>query len=224
MMIFYGFLVAIAVLALVFMTVFYPHIRRAGRPTSGEVIDKEERSGEALIVIDVQEDFTRRSGKGAFEETRRRAAIGQMNALIEEHRKRGNRIVFIRNVFYAWPVRLVMRLGMGGAGNAGRPGLAFDRDLDAVGGEVFEKSIGDSFFNPELEGFLASHAIGRLTLVGLDACHCVQLTARGALQRGYEINIVEEGLLTAFPEKWPDCRQDLVSRGAVLEDGLPVHS
>lgn len=189
-------------------------LRRLGTPTRGVAIDRAARPNRALVVIDVQEDFTRNTGRHAYDPAIRDKALAAIGREIAIARSAGNDVIFVRNVFRGWLVVLAMKLVAGGIGTPGREGLRIDRALDVGEDPVFEKSIGDSFSDPGFEAFLADRAIGALTLVGLDACHCVQLTARGALARGYEVEVREACLLTVTPDKWPALKRDIGAAGA----------
>jgi biuret amidohydrolase len=206
--------VSLGILGLVLYFGYF--LRKLSTPTTGRPIAAGERPNSALIVIDVQEDFTRNSGKQAFDPIVREAALAAINREIEAARSSGTDVIFIKNVFRDWPVIVTMKLLAKGIGTPGRVGLRIDGVLDVGNAPVFEKSIGDTFSNPEFETFLADRNIGRLRLVGLDACHCVQLTARGALSRGYQVEIAEPSLLTATPQKWPPLKQELDAAGAVF--------
>ena len=75
------------------------------------------------------------------------------------------------------------------------PGAALDGRL-AVGSQpVFTKPTADAFSCAAFEQFLIEHRINELFLAGLDAEYCVRSTARGALARGYKVNIVSDGIL-----------------------------
>lgn len=208
--------VLIGVLALcIAVGIFYVifALARVGRPTRGPRIDRSARPNTALIVIDVQEDFTRNTGKHAYNGQATETALSEINKAVFEARSVGTPVAFIKNVFRDMPVILAMKMTAGGMGTPGREGLRLDRALDVGTAPTFEKSIGDSFSNRELEAWLEENRVGQLVLVGLDACHCVQLTAKGALARGYEVEIREAGTLTNTLEKWRDLRSELVGLG-----------
>lgn len=191
-------------------------LRKLGTPTAGVGINRQTRPNEALVVIDVQEDFTRNTGKHAYAPERRDKVLALINEEIRAARAKDQDVIFVRNVFRDWPVVLAMKLVANGIGTAGREGLKLDRVLDVGDAPVFEKTIGDTFSNPDFERYLSERTIGRLRLVGLDACHCVQLTARGGLARGYHVEICQDATLTTTPEKWPAFRQGLVRQGAAI--------
>lgn len=207
-------LLALAVLALVvYMTL---SLRKVGTPTKGAAIDKASRPGTAMVVIDVQEDFTRNTGRHAFEASLRDAVLGEISREIAANRTAGHEVVFVRNVFREWPVVVAMKLVADGIGTPGREGLKLDRTLAVGDAPVFEKSVGDCFSSAGFETWLADRKIGNLILAGLDSCYCVQLTAKGALARGYHVEIREPATLTGFPEKWTRIRKELSTAGAVI--------
>jgi len=206
--------IAVSVLALLGYIIF--SLRKLSVPTKGTVIDRAARPETALVVIDVQEDFTRNTGKHAYDPGARDTALEVISREIAAGREAGHQVAFIRNVFRDWPVIAAMKLAGGGIGTPGREGLKLDRTLDVRDAPEFEKSIGDTFSNPVFEPWLADKHVGRLILVGLDTCHCVQLTARGALARGYDVEIREPATLTATPEKWTPLRAELGNAGVVF--------
>ena len=185
----------------------------------GEESTRTLRPNSAMLVIDVQEDFTRNTGKHGFDPAVRDAALGEINREIAVARESGRDVIFIKNIFRDWPVVTLMKLVARGIGTPGGEGLRIDRALDVGEAPVFEKSIGDTFSEPRFEAFLKDRNIGHLTLVGLDACHCVQLTAKGALARGYDVEIREPSILTATPKNWPPLKQELTAAGAVVGQG-----
>lgn len=127
------------------------YARKLATPTQGERIDLTQRPNVALVVIDVQEDFTRAPGKSAFAPELCERALTAINLELDAARYQDLEIAFIRNVFRDWPVIQMRKLFAGGMGTPGRAGLAFDRALKVGQASVFEKSVGDAFSNPEFE-------------------------------------------------------------------------
>lgn len=211
-----GLWIAIGAGALALVAYIVFSLRKLSTPTKGAVIDRAARPETALVVIDVQEDFTRNTGKHAYDPEQRDAALAAISREIEASRAAGHRIAFIRNVFRDWPVIVAMKLVGGGIGTPGRDGLKLDSTLDVRDAPDFEKAVGDTFSSAPFETWLAENNVGRLILVGLDTCHCVQLTARGALARGYDVEIREPATLTTTPDKWTPLRAELGAAGVVI--------
>ncbi|WP_299480355.1 cysteine hydrolase [uncultured Roseibium sp.] len=191
-------------------------MRQIGTPTRGGEIDLNERPNTALVVIDVQEDFTRNGGSNPFEPAYRDAALAVINRSVSSARSAGNEIVFIKHVFRNWLAIQIIRLVAKGVGTPGRKGLEIDPSIEVGEAPVFEKAIGDSFSSAAFEDWLETRKVGKLILTGLDSCHCVQLTAKGALARGYLVEIRDAATLTATPEKWSLLKEELGDSGAVI--------
>lgn len=191
-------------------------IRKIATPTTGTMIDAESRSGEALLIIDMQEDFTALAGRGDWDTEALADCMETIAVLATEARARGEPVIVIRQVFEgAWANALngFFNDGRGNATSAGRrldPRLQVTPDID------IEKPYGDAFSNPELDRFLAEKNIGNLRLVGLDGAHCVKNTAHGARNRDYGVVIEQAGILSASEKKWAAERQKLVERGVTV--------
>jgi nicotinamidase-related amidase len=191
-------------------------IYRLLTPTRGRPIDRIARPGEALLVIDMQQDFTRKTGPQGYDPARVEAAIASVNGLAREAHEKGVPVVSIRQILSAPLAAAIARILAGPEGITGSPGIGLDPRLDLKTERDFTKERGDAFSNSELERWLDENRIGRLRLAGLDGCHCIQRTARGALNRGYAVEIAESGVLTADAAGWATWRTKLRGLGAAL--------
>ena len=72
-------------------------------------------------------------------------------------------------------------------------------------------------FSPEFERFLIAYRINELYLVGLDAEFCVYYTAKGALNRGYNVNVITDGIFLLADEKWEKLIQKYENDGIILK-------
>ena len=57
------------------------------------------------------------------------------------------------------------------------------------------KRKGDAFHEEELNKMLTGLGVENLILTGLDAAGCVTYTAKGALNRGYEVAVIENAVI-----------------------------
>lgn len=185
-------------------------------PSHGKPIDRGQATRRALLVVDVQQVFTdslrQVTSEGAVE-----AALARINVLATQAKSTGDLVIYTRNVFSRPATQLVSRLLFRGAGCPGTGGLELDARLTVVG-KVVVKSVGDAFSEGELEDCLQRHQVGEVVLAGLDGIACVQRTARGALQRGYHVQVARSAVLTGFPEKWQACLTKLQDSGATVVD------
>lgn len=211
--------VLLAILALCLIVYVAIAINRILTPTTGRQIDRSSRPNTALIVVDVQTDFTRRTGKHAYEPQDVEAKIQRINEEAALAELRGSLVVSIRQVLKEPVAKAAVRIIAGPAGLAGSPGLGLDDRLDISADADFEKSRGDAFSSRPFEDWLDSNRVGTLRIVGLDGCYCVQSTSRGAINRGYGVTIVDDCVLTAFPERWGAIKADLEKSGAVIDGG-----
>jgi nicotinamidase-related amidase len=164
---------------------------RMGSPTKGPQIAAYPEPKTALLVIDIQEDFTGPEAKKPFHDAER--LVRNANALIGQAREHGALVVFIENVID----NPVLKLVFGGVNTAGTPGVQMDRRLVRLpSAPTFTKNRGDAFINPALDAYLSEHQVGRLLIVGLDAAYCVTATTRGARNRGYETVVLTDAVAT----------------------------
>ncbi len=186
---------------------------RMQTPTRGKVIDPAVRTGEALVVIDVQKDFT--SGE-TYDAELVEQTLSRINLLARDARDKGIPVLNVRHVFKGPYVNLLVRLLSGGRGGVGSQGLATDPRLQLGAEAEFVKHRGDAFSNPEFGQWLDRHGIGKLVIAGLDGNACVKSTADGALNRGYRVEIVDDAVLAYSSTGWAGHKERLKARGALI--------
>ena len=180
------------------------------RPTSGTRIEAARR-GKALILVDLQEDYTGPHAQQSYQEPER--LIAAANQLIESARAGGWPIYVTR---VAMPNDWFHRLLTGGAAIAGTRGADFDARLVRADTTEVVKTKSDSFANPLLDTQLAANQVGELFIAGIDAGFCVKKTIRGALNRGYRVNVVREGIATRHSTPLEEHIADYEAAGAVM--------
>jgi len=80
--------------------------------------------------------------------------------------------------------------------------MRFDQRLKATAGYSFVRSGRDAFSNGDLDEVLRKHDIRHIFLAGLDGVTSVAQTARSALDLGYRVTFVQDGIFTAFEDRW----------------------
>jgi nicotinamidase-related amidase len=186
---------------------------RLQTPTKGPVIDRASRPGEALVVIDVQQDFTSEKTYPADAVT---AVLSRINALASDAERQGVPVLNVRHVFKGPYVNFLVRSISGGRGGDRSRGLGPDPRLQLAEEADFVKHSGDAFSNPAFGRWLDDHNIGRLVIAGLDGNACVKSTADGALNRGYQVEIIDTAVLAQSAPSWIKQKTRLESRGAVF--------
>ena len=158
-------------------------------PTKGVAITRSNDSKSALLVIDVQNDITGNTGmyKNTTEFVER---VNHTVSLAEEH---DMEILYIKNVYGNNPIIMLLS---GGRFKKGTDGAEFDSNLYVVNENIFIKSIGDSFSSVALNEYLVSHNVDTLYIIGADAAGCIYSTARGGLNRHFNVNIIKDSVIT----------------------------
>jgi nicotinamidase/pyrazinamidase len=180
------------------------------RPTSGSRIEAARR-GKALILVDLQEDYTGPHAPQGYREPER--LIAAANQLIESAHAGGWPVYLVR---VAMPNDWFHALMTGGTAIAGTKGAEFDSRLARTDTVEIVKTKSDAFANPLLDTQLAAKTVGELFIAGLDAKFCVKKTVGGALNRGYKVNIVREAIATRHSTPLDEHIKDYETAGAVM--------
>lgn len=158
-------------------------------PTKGPKIGTYSSPRTALLVVDLQEDYTGPAAKQHYRDADK--IISATNELIAEAQSKGTLVVFIENTF----TNPIFRVLVGGMNAPGAPGTEMDRRLIRIPGtRTFVKQTPDAFSTPELETFLRNNQVNHVLIAGLDGVACVDATARGALNRGYEVTMITKAI------------------------------
>jgi nicotinamidase-related amidase len=180
------------------------------RPTSGAPIDKA-RQGKALILVDLQEDYTGPLARQSYREAER--LISAANQLIGAARAGGWTVYLVR---VAMPNDWFHVLMTGGTAIAGTKGAEFDSRLARTDTVEIVKTKSDAFANPLLDTRLAAGQVGELFIAGLDAKFCVKKTVGGALNRGYKVNVVRDAIATRHRPPLEAHIRDYETAGAMM--------
>jgi nicotinamidase-related amidase len=204
----------LAALLLVPVAILVGLFYMAMQPTVGPAIPAYPNPRAALLVIDIQEDYTGPAAREPYREGDRIVAFS--NALIGEAARRGIDVVFIKNVIDAPVISLLA----GGINAPGAPGTGMDRRLRRVAGvREFTKNRSDAFSNGALDGYLRERQVATLYLVGLDGAYCVNATALGALNRHYRVVMLPEGIATESRQPMGRLLERWVAAGATVRTG-----
>jgi nicotinamidase/pyrazinamidase len=182
-------------------------------PTSGKPIERYPSPKAALLLIDLQEDCTGTTATPPFPYKNAAELIAQSNQAIRAAEARKDLVVVVDQEFRGTLGTLWSRLFVGGRLMAGEKGTETDHRLAVSAAARFSKPKGDAFSNPEFGRFLVEHQVDELFIAGVDAQFCVQLTARGALARGYRVNVLRDAIGLMQEDKWADVLSDYEKRG-----------
>jgi nicotinamidase-related amidase len=167
-----------------------PRLKTFGRESDG--------SRQALLVLDIQETFTfspRRDSQSSEAYDRLLESINGLSQIafksdimvLYGHRERANPLA-------RSPSRFVVKKVDGNGQTS--------EHLKLVPGYRFIKPGKDAFSNVELDQFLRKNGITHLFLVGSDGVTSINRTARSALDLGYRVTFIKDGIFTSFASRW----------------------
>jgi nicotinamidase/pyrazinamidase len=162
----------------------------ASKISEGTPIEAPNPENVALLVIDIQGGTT--GSESALKEIKEQSEsfINHVNAVIEDYKTRGQLIIYIRTEVVN-PLINVLNNTMA----RGTAGAQLDPRLQVEAGPVVVKRRNDSFYGTSLDRLLNEQHIGKLVLVGLDASACIKTTVRAALNRGYQVAVVDQAVI-----------------------------
>ncbi len=162
----------------------------ASKVTEGVPIENPDPESVALLVIDIQEGLTGEVSPTESYKEQSEDFIRNVNLVIEDAQCKGFTLIYIKSEVVN-PLINILNNSMA----RGSEGAKLDKRLMVKEGHVLTKRKNDPFTNPELDRLLIENRVGKLTLVGLDAAHCVTSTVQAALNRGYSISVVDEAVI-----------------------------
>lgn len=187
-------LLAFAILGIVVW--FANGIRKIGAVSVGEPIPA--RSETALLLIDLQTAFW---DAGTFTDTAKAEARTRIMAEVEKAKAARTPIIGVRHEWSIPSTKAIAKLLGKGLAIEGTAGNELIAPLDEFADHTVVKRVQDAFETGELDRLLRQLEVGKLCIVGLDMNYCVAKTALAARQRGYEVEIVRQAVLTADQEK-----------------------
>jgi nicotinamidase-related amidase len=171
-------------------------IRQIGAVSSGDAVSG--RSGTALLLIDLQTVFW---DSDLFHEPAKAAAESLILAEIDAAKSARIPVIAVRQEWSIPATTAVARLLMKGQAIAGTPGTEIAAPFAGLADQTLVKRVQDAFETKELDEILGQLNVGTLRIVGLDTNYCVAKTALAARQRGYEVEIIKRGVLSADPKR-----------------------
>lgn len=163
------------------------------------IIGNEQK---ALVIIDIQEDYTGNNAKSPFPYKNSEILIEKINELAEEANNKNTKVIYVKQEFDGFIGKLVSRLFGYGTAIKGQAGTEFDERIKFYSENIFSKPMPDAFTNIEFGLFLKMYEIKELYLVGLDAAGCVLHTARGGIKNGYDVSIITDSIALKDEGKW----------------------
>lgn len=183
------------------------------RETPDELTDP---SVTALLVVDVQNDFTHPDGavaKRGFDMAALHALPTNVARVVELARDAGAMVVWIQNTVLedalgespAWHASRIRNGWSPRYTMEGSWGQQFSAPLEPRSGEpIIQKLRSSSFIRTPLEGILKAKGIECVVVVGCMTDACVESTVRNALHLDFYPTIVPDALAASSPQRHDD--------------------
>lgn len=184
------------------------------RASDGTTI--EARPGRALLLVDLQEACWADASYASAVRAQVEAAVAREVALA----KRDDvPVIALRQEWSGVGTRLVAHLTKRSELVKGAPGTGLAAPFVEAADHVVVKRVEDGFETGELDALLDVLAVGHLRIMGRDGAHAVAKTAQAALNRGYDVTLVADGIATAQADGFQHVAEALCSQGAQVTRG-----
>lgn len=189
--------------------------------TTGEPIDAYEHPTTALLVLDLQRDLLEADGRMPVSQAQVGPLLETATALHASARAQGLPIIRVENVYTPADVGNLFR---NNATIRGTPGAAWDSRAPGDADAVFEKEAPDAFTNPAFDEALRARQVDHLVVTGVYADGCVTWTSRGALNRGYRVTLLRDGVAAGSDQAREAALEALKAEGVTIADRLEAMS
>jgi len=182
------------------------------------------QEGDALLIVDVQNDFCPGGALGVREGDK---VIPVLNRWIEEAERRNIPIILSRDWHPAGHISFTGRGGpwpphcvQGTRGAAFHPDLHLPAHVQMVSkGYHSEKDSYSAFGGTDLKEKLRRAGIKRIWIGGLAQDYCVRETSIDAIREGFEVHVIVEGTrpVNVDPDDGRHALEHIERAGAILE-------
>ncbi|MDJ0692644.1 MAG: isochorismatase family cysteine hydrolase [Xenococcaceae cyanobacterium MO_188.B32] len=172
----------------------------------------------ALIVIDLQNDFTLATGKTPACTSQVDKLIPVVNKLSKKFIKNKQDVAYLKT---EWSNPLVQFL-TGNSVKKGTKGADFDRRLNLDSNNIFIKKNKNAFSSSEFIEFLKVKSIDHLYLVGLATDYCIKVSAEKAIENGYRVTVVRDGVAAYKCEYFLKSLQVLSSKNCAVVESANI--
>lgn len=182
--------------------------------SKGLPIPEYENSRTALLVIDIQEGITGETSQQKVYKDQASDLIKNVNEIISIALEKEIPVIYIQQQTENW----LLNWADGYVLAKGQPGVAIDGRVKIVSLNQFTKRKSDAFSNYELDHFLRTLEINRLLITGLDIAYCANKTSLAALNRGYEVVVVEDAVISESSELKKEKLEELALAGVKIKE------
>jgi len=183
--------------------------RRRVLPPKVMPIPQYDRPRQALLVIDVQQAFTTSGGWLSIPTAAAEQLVEAVNDVARKACDSGIFVAYTQQQLDSGLAKIAGRLLV----RAKQTKLddRLDPRVSLVSDHVFLKPRADAFSSDRLDTFLRSRQVNHLFLMGIGGATSVARTARGALDRGYRVTFISDGIFTTSEKKWANMLEEFAA-------------
>ncbi len=191
-------LVPIALMLIHLSILLYDRFTYPRGSTKGEPVDAKSSRSRALLVIDMQNANVRLDERQRPRNPAVANAVSSINRALDHFSRSRDEVVFIAQVKEKRSIRsfFMPRVPVRGTKNA-----EITPAIHAVNPVILTKPRGDAFSNRDLRRYLDEKGVGKLYVTGMAAEVCVDHTVRGALDRGYEVCVIQDAIVAMLGDR-----------------------
>jgi len=172
--------------------------------TSVEGQDVSLSAGELILVLNVQDHFTRDIETASSSEE----ILARINRLTD--------VAGADHVIYVNSLLRVISIGGKGTQIDTVPGMDVDQRLHVVTQNIFQKASPDAFTSESFYSYLKEKEIHSIFIVGYLAEHSVLKTALSARKKGYTVSIFSSALAYKTPEEKAGALKKMEKKGVII--------
>ena len=188
-------LIVLVIVIVVLVCIVKSKVNQFMMVSEGSPITSYANPKKALLVVDVQEGSCGKYSNNAYPDADQ--VITKINEIITQAQAQSMDVIYIKQEDKKGLLNYII---FGGKMTEGTDGTHLDSRLNVINDTAFVKNKQDSFTNTMFEEYLIKNEINELYIVGLDAYACIYKTALGGLNRGYNINIISDAIMTQSPD------------------------
>jgi maleamate amidohydrolase len=155
-------------------------------------------SHKALLIVDVQNDFTAANAKMPVDQNQAAIMISNLNGIISKSKELNLTVIYIGNEYSKFDVLNIFR---NFAAVKGTEGTKMDARLTLVNDNYFSKNKGNAFSNSKLPTFLKQNNITEIYIAGLYAEACIYATTKGSIKQHFATTILSDCIATKSDSK-----------------------
>jgi len=167
-----------------------------------------------LLVLDIPEVFNVSSKRYSPPPEACDRLIATINRLSQVASKSGIMVLYAHQERASIVATPLSRFPMKKSNGKRAMRVRSDKRLKMLSKYTFVKRGEDAFSNGELDDFLRKKGVAHLFLAGVDSAMSIKETAHSALDLGYRVTFIQDGIFTAYESRWERVLKNFESAAA----------